>query len=125
MSEHHPEFEDILTGHTESIKAIARILRNKVLSLDSEIIEQIMGGDYVKGASYYIGEPGNVIAVIQPAEDHCKIYLHHFNDVDPGHLELEGSGQHARHIKLHDPDELPRAELKRILHDITHLVKTN
>ena len=63
--------------------------------------------------------------MIQPADDHCKFYLHHFNEVDLGHLELEGSGTQARHIKLHDPDELPRAELKRILHDITHLVKSN
>lgn len=124
MTAGHLEFEDILAGRSEPVKAIARILRNKILSLDSGISEDIFGGKSVQNASYSIGRVNNVIAVLSPAADHCKLYLHHFDKVDTAPLKLTGSGKHSRHIKLHDPEELPRAELKRILHDITHIAKS-
>ncbi|MCP4120836.1 MAG: hypothetical protein GY751_03705 [Bacteroidetes bacterium] len=117
------EFKDILIGHSESVIAIASILRNKILSLDSDISEDVFVGDLGHQASYSIGNIHNVIAVISPAEDHCKVYLHYFDQVSTYPLQLEGKGKHSRHISLHDPEELPRAELKRVLHEITLMAK--
>jgi len=117
------EFKDILVGHSESVIAIAKILRNKILSLDSDISEDVFVGDLGHQASYSIGNIHNVIAVVSPAIDHCKIYLHYFDQVNAFQLELEGKGKHSRHISLKDPNDLPRAELKRVLHEITLVAK--
>ena len=123
MSARSPQFEEMIDGFNESVKTISCILRNKILSLDSDIVEHVGGGSKVGGASYSIGTAYNMIALISPADDHCKLYIHHFDKVDTSPLKLEGSGKHSRHIKLHDITELPRADLKRILHDVTHIAK--
>jgi hypothetical protein len=118
------KYEDILPGHKPEIIAIADKLREIVLSEDEAIAEDIFGGQKVRMASYSIGAKTNVVGVIGMAEDHCKIFLHHLDQVPTRDLPFEGKGKHARHVKLFQIEDLDEERYRSVIHDVVVLVKT-
>lgn len=108
--------DDLLRGKANSIQLIFHALRDKMLSASPRIVEELIGGSKVKMAYYGLGERNNPVGVIGPADDHVKLYIHHFDQVDTGDLQLEGSGKHARHIKLTSEDDL--SDIGRLLQEV-------
>lgn len=115
-------FEDMIADQSEQVKKIAIDLRQLILEIHPRITESIHGGAKVKLASYYIGSNFNVVAVISPSKDHCKLYLHHFDKIDLLGWTLHGKGKHSRHLKI---DVLSAGEItsiQNILKEITDIV---
>lgn len=117
------EFEDILSTHSDQVAAIARILRNKLLSLDSDIMETIYAGEAGHEAVYSIGAINNPVAAIQPQKAFCALHLYYFDQVPTYPLSLEGKGKRTRHLHFIQPEDIPRADLKRVLHEIVRVAK--
>lgn len=57
-------------------------------------------------ALYSIDEPNNVVCGIQPTESMCKLFFHGWKHLKKAGYRLEGSGRHARHIKIRSSEEL-------------------
>ena len=113
------QFADIVKGHPQELVEVMTFLQALILSLDKRIEEGIYGGKVVRMASYSIGRADNVIAVTGLGKDHCKLFLHHTDKIDPGGLKLEGKGKHARHVKIksrrHMDDEVYRDVLQQVV----------
>lgn len=115
------EFDDILASHSDKVAAIARILRNKLLSLNSDILETVYAGDAGHEAVYSIGTINNPIAAIQPQKEYCALHLYYFDQVPTYPLPLEGKGRRTRHLHFARAEDIPRADLKRVLHEIVRV----
>jgi hypothetical protein len=100
------EVKDIIADKPNSIQLLFSLVRDAMLATSPLIKEEILGGNKVKMAYYSIGDRNNPVGVIGPAKDHVKLFFHHFNTVDTTGLKLEGSGKHARHVKLRPDDDL-------------------
>lgn len=55
---------------------------------------------------YSIDGPNNVVCGIQPTENMCKLFFHRWEHLKKAGYRLEGSGRHARHIKIRSTEEL-------------------
>ncbi len=93
-------FDDMITGQASAVSTTARELRRMLLKAEPRLEEQISGGAKIKVALYGIGGPNNIIAGIQPAADHCKLYLHFTDKINLETPPLEGKGKHAKHVKV-------------------------
>ena len=76
-------------------------------------------------ASYSIGRPDNVIAVIRQAFSHVKLFLHHTDKIDTSGLQLEGKGKHAKHIKIKNKEAMEENVYRDVLEHVTQIVKAN
>ncbi len=117
-------FASILESVPHEISAIANRVRALILDHDLPIEEDIYGGKKVKMASYSIGRTDNVIAVIGPAANHCKLFLHHVDKIDPMGLKLEGKGKHAKHIKIFTLDAIDEAVYVSVIGQIAAIVSS-
>ena len=108
-------FSEILRGVPDSIREVALALRRQVLLTLPDASEAIGGGDRIRMALYSIGGPNNVVCGIQPTASACKLFLHGWQVLVQSGFRLEGSGKHARHIKLRDVSELERLEVARMI----------
>lgn len=115
-------FTSILGSVPEEIVAIAHRLRSLIMEYDLPIEEGIYGGKKVKMASYSIGRTDNVIAVIAPASNHCKLFLHHVDKIDPKGLKLEGKGKHAKHIKIFTLDTIDEPIYRSVIGQVAAIV---
>ena len=118
------QFTDIIKGNSEEIVEVMTLLQTLILSLDERIEEDIYGGKVVKMASYSIGRKDNVIAVIGPGKDHCKLFLHHIDKIDSKGLKLEGKGKHTRHIKIKSRQQMDDAAYAEVLQKVVDIVIT-
>lgn len=118
------QFEDIIKGHSHELVEIMTFLQTLILSLDERIEEGIYGGKVVRMASYSIDKADNVIAVIGLGNDHCKLFLHHTDKIDPRGLKLEGKGKHARHIKIKSRQHMDDAVYADVLQQVVDVVIT-
>ncbi|MFK7848335.1 MAG: hypothetical protein AB8G77_23810 [Rhodothermales bacterium] len=116
-------FEDIIEGQNQSVVEVVNYLRQLITSLDPEIEEGIYGGKVVKMASYSIGRADNVIAVVGPASNHTKLFLHHTDNIDAKGLKLEGKGKHAKHIKIQQLQVIDQSD-RDVLLQVVAIVKT-
>lgn len=57
-------------------------------------------------ALYSIDGANNVVCGIQPTADMCKLYFHGWEHLKKAGHRLEGSGKHARHIKIRAVEEV-------------------
>lgn len=117
-------FPEILEGYEKPIQEIAWKLRSLILPLHPDIGEDLNRTRTMSSAFYRIGSSYNVIMVIQPAKDHCKLYLHYTDRVDTRDLPLQGKGKHAKHIKLFEWDPSVEEDYRQVLKDITAIVAT-
>lgn len=117
-------YEDITYGHRPELVELSDRLRTIILSADEAIAEDFFGGQKVKMASYSIGPKNNVIAVLNVAADHCKIFFHHVGEIDPCGLPFEGKGRHAQHIKLYHLEELDEEVYRQVIEQVTAIVRS-
>ncbi len=114
--------KDVLSDCPSHVFASTNLLRKMILEIHPDIEEDFYGGKVVKMASYSIARNDNVIAVLSPATNHLKLYLHHVDKVDTGDLKLVGKGKHAKHIKIYTADEIDGDLLRNVLNRITEIV---
>jgi hypothetical protein len=115
------DFDELIATWPEITRPAAQAARKLILSQHPAIIEQIAGGEKVRYAAYFIGEPIHVVAVLGGGKDHCKLYLHHTSKISTGKLKLEGKGKHARHIKLFSASQLAGADYAVALKAVTEI----
>lgn len=116
------EFKDIFSNRPASLFKLGEKIRHLILSLEQRIVETCHGGASVKMASYSIGKQDNVLAVISPSNDHCKLYLHHYDKIDSGTLGFQGKGKHAKHVKLYSLEGFDEEIFRPILKQIVKVV---
>ncbi|MBR9922311.1 MAG: DUF1801 domain-containing protein [Bacteroidetes bacterium] len=115
-------FSEFLKKSPKNSGLIAEKLREMILPLDESIEEDLRVTKTMSSAFYSIGAPSNVIAMVNPGKEHCKIYFHHFEKVDIRGLKLEGKGKHSRHLKIKEWKEVDAETVRAILKDITRIV---
>ena len=62
-------------------------------------------------ALYSIDGPNNVVCGFQPTQDMCKLFFHGWKQLKEAGYRLEGSGKHARHIKIRSIQEVQPEEI--------------
>jgi hypothetical protein len=93
-------FEQLVAPFPVAIQEAAAALRAVVLTHFPNAHEHVSGGLKFATALYSIGKPTNVVCGLQPTATHCKYFLHHVRPGDIPDLRLEGTGKHARHVKV-------------------------
>ncbi|MEM8545316.1 MAG: DUF1801 domain-containing protein [Cyanobacteria bacterium P01_H01_bin.119] len=108
-------FEALVAPFDTSIQHVAFDLRDLVKQAFPDFDEHIYGGLAVGNALYSRGGTASVLCGIQPAWNHCKLYVHNVSDLKQAGLKIEGSGKHARHVKVKQLDDENRALLLWLL----------
>ncbi|HLG93484.1 MAG TPA: hypothetical protein VI546_01470 [candidate division Zixibacteria bacterium] len=93
-------FNEMLAPYSREIRTIALGLRRMIREALPESEEKIYGGLMVAQALYGIGGPAKVICGIQPDKIQCRLFLHNVADLKPPGIKIEGTGKHARHVKV-------------------------
>lgn len=104
-------FEELIAPFPRDIREAASALRAVVQSTIPNADEQVSGGLKFAMALYSIGPATNVACGLQPSAAHVKFFLHHVRPGDIPELKLEGSGKHARHVKVATVAEANRPEI--------------
>lgn len=115
--------EDVTENHTEEIQEIFHRLRTIVLNTTPKPVESFLGGSKVRMSSYSLED--RIVCLISPYKDHCKLYLHHIDQVDTGVLKLEGKGKHAKTVKISTLDEKLFTEIKAVINKIAKTANQN
>lgn len=104
-------FDELVAPFSREIREAATALRTLVLASIPEAREHVSGGLKFAMALYSIGATTNVACGLQPTAANVKYFLHHLRDGDVPGLKLEGSGKHARHVKITSAVQAKRPEI--------------
>lgn len=104
-------FEELIAPFPTAVQEAAAALRAMARTHFPDAREHVSGGLKFATALYSFGRPTNVAFGMQPTPTHCKFFLHHVRPGDVAGLKLEGTGKHARHVKVASADAAERPEL--------------
>lgn len=116
-------YNDIIEGQPAEIVELTHTLRDLILGLDSAVEEEFLGGAKVRMVSFFIGNRNNVVAVVSPGGDHCKLYLHHTDKIDTTGIKLQGKGKHAKQVRITSLAEVDIPTYKRVLGQVVEVCK--
>jgi len=105
----------MLAPFPKEIRTIALGLRRMIRETLPEPEENIYGGLMVANALYSIGGPAKVICGIQPDKIQCRLFLHNVADVKFPGIKIEGTGKHARHVKVKELNKENKKALSRLI----------
>lgn len=108
-------FAELVEPFAPHIQETAAELRARIQSVIPDAHEAIYGGLKMANVLYGLGNRSNVVCGIQPAESHCKLYLHHVKPGDVPGARIEGSGKNVRHLKVLDAAHARSAEVTAVL----------
>lgn len=108
-------FADVIAPQTPEIQRVAEHLREVIRTALPEAREGIYGGAKTQMALYSLDHDQDVICGIQPAADHCKLYIHRVTKEDTPDLKLEGKGKSTRHVKIGSAKEVDPASIHALL----------
>lgn len=109
------DFEQLLDPLPKDIRQTAIRFRAIVKATIPNADESVSGGAKMGMALYSINGPNNVICGIQPTEDMCKLFFHCWEQLKKSGYRLEGTGKHARHIKVRSPEELEADAISKMI----------
>ncbi|HMO16283.1 MAG TPA: DUF1801 domain-containing protein [Pirellulaceae bacterium] len=112
-------FEELMRPLPKDVREIATRLRAIVKATIPDADEAVSGGTKIGMALYSINGANNVICGIQPTENMCKLFFHGWEQLKKSGYRLEGSGKHARHIKIHSTQELESEKVADMI-EIAH-----
>ncbi len=98
-------FAELLAPLPEDVAEVAEALRTIVRRTIPHADEAVSGGARMGMALYSIGDARNVVCGIQPTDRMCKLFFHGWRQLEEHGFRLEGSGKHARHVKLRPGEE--------------------
>ena len=93
-------FNELVAPFPKEVRTVAFGLRRMIGEALPRAEENIYGGLLVANALYSIGDPTKVICGIQPDKIQCRLFLHNVADLKPPGIKIEGTGKHARHVKV-------------------------
>ena len=108
-------FDDLIEPFSADVRGAACTLRKAVRAAVPDAVETVSGGKSVGHALYSIGHATNVVCVIQPSANHCKLYLHRVARADAPGLVLEGSGKNSLHVKVASTKSAASADIAAAL----------
>lgn len=108
-------FNDIIAPLPSAICGVALKLREAIQASLPDSDEAICGGGKIGMALYSIGGPNNVVCGIQPTPSDCKLFFHGWRSLVEHGFVLEGSGKHARHIKVRHVEELAHFDVQKMV----------
>ncbi|MDX1555936.1 MAG: DUF1801 domain-containing protein [Xanthomonadales bacterium] len=108
-------FSELIEPLPKEIGAIATRLRGIIRKALPDADENVSGGARFGMALYSIGGVNNVICGIQPTADMCKLFFHEWQALKDAGYRLEGSGKHARHVKVRGMDEVDADRLVEMI----------
>lgn len=108
-------FNEMLAPFSKEIRTIALGLRRMIREALPESEEKIYGGLMVAQVLYGIGGPAKVICGIQPDKIQCRLFLHNVADVKLPGIKIEGTGKHARHVKVKELNRENKKALSRLI----------
>ena len=109
------DFDELVEPFPEDVRETACELRRLIQRALPDADENVYGGLKVANVLYSIGRDTNVICGIQPADTHCKLYLHHVKPGDVAGVKVEGSGKNARHVKVAGLAAAQAPEIRSVL----------
>jgi hypothetical protein len=104
-------FAALIEPWPAEVREIATWLRDELLAEFPQLVESVSGGQSAGTALYGVGSPDRVAVGMQPGKGFVKFFLHDHALLPPSSFRLEGSGKHARHIKLRAAPIQAKAEL--------------
>ncbi len=99
-------FEDLLAPLPQDIREVATQLRAIIQEAAPNADEAVSGGEKIGMALYSVNGPNNVFCGMQPTEDMCRLFFHSWQQLKNAGYRLDGSGKHARHIKIRSSQNL-------------------
>ena len=99
-------FEDLVEPLPADVREVATRLRAIARAAIPDADEAVSGGAKMGMALYSIDGRNNVICGIQPTGSMCKLFFHGWERIREAGHRLEGSGKHARHVKIGSSAEL-------------------
>src|SRR3972149_6379262 len=93
-------FNELVAPFPKEVRTVAFGLRRMIREALPRAEENIYGGVFVAPAPHSIGDPTKVICGIQPDKIQCRLFLHNVADLKPPGIKIEGTGKHARHVKV-------------------------
>lgn len=99
-------FEELLEPLPADVRDVATRLRAIVEAAIPDADEAVSGGAKIGMALYSVDGANDVVCGIQPTEDTCKLFFHGWEQLEDAGYRLEGSGKHARHVKIRSIQEL-------------------
>ena len=110
---------DVLEGQSKKVQDIFHQLRNILVNVSPKPDEAFLGGAKVRMSSYSIAK--QMVCVLGPSKDHCKLYLHHTDKVSTGSLKLEGKGKHSKTVKVKEVTPELIKEIEVVLNNIAKI----
>lgn len=107
--------EDLLAPLPREIQEVATRLRSIVNDSLPQADETVSGGAKMGMVLYSIKGPKNVICGIQPTDSMCKLFFHGWEQIKEAGYRLEGSGKHARHIKIRSTQEIKANQIGEMI----------
>ena len=110
-------FDELVAPLPREIREIATRLRAVIRSALPTADEAVSGGAKMGMALYSVGAATDVVCGFQPTRDAVKLFFHGWEALKAAGYRLEGSGRHARHVKVRssgDLETLDAAEMIRI-----------
>lgn len=108
-------FEGLVDPLPKEVREVATRLRSIVIDSLPDADEAVSGGAKMGMVLYSVNHPNNVICGIQPTENMCKFFFHGWEQLKEAGYRLEGSGKHARHIKIRSTKEIDGDSISRML----------
>lgn len=108
-------FNELIAPFSKEIRAVALGLRRMIRETLPNAEENIYGGLMVAQALYSIGGPAKVVCGIQPDKIQCRLFLHNVADVKLHGIKIEGTGKHARHVKVKELNKENKKALSRLI----------
>ena len=100
-------FEELLDEHCASIGALARHLRDVILTARPELTERVYRG--WPGLGFHHPSRGYIAAVLPGPDDVCVGFEHGADLPDP-HGLLEGTGRRLRYLRFKPDESAPTHE---------------
>ncbi|MCW5873542.1 MAG: DUF1801 domain-containing protein [Anaerolineales bacterium] len=103
-SEHEHRLQDFLAQFPESLQAIALELRDQILDLAPDVIEQVDQSAHLLGYGY-AETYKHLMCVIILQKTYVNLGFPRGVDLADPEALLEGTGQRARHVKIYSVED--------------------
>lgn len=108
-------WDEVHAGYSKQTVARTKWLRSVVASALPQCTESVQGARMMGYAHYWQESRQDVLAMISPEDEMVKLYIHHVRKDATGRLKVEGTGKHARHVKLWLDQEYDEEDLRNLL----------
>lgn len=107
--------QELLEPFPQQIRDLTDEIRQVILAVLPDSEENVYGGKKVGNVLYSVGGTGNVICGMQPQQTFVRVFFHRWERLKAQGYRIQGSGKHARHVKISAPSEIDAIGLTAML----------